>query len=293
MQPASVESYPLEIRPYERRDLSAARSLTFYNYHTHSQLDWQTVEDYLHAPPKRIWVAYRHHELVGIIATSDPLDGSVWLRLLSAKDVPAPNEILWQLWRTATDYLRAEGVTQVGVLLMRDWLLDFLLAWGFVRHEQIVTLRRYSRSAPPPVPQAEHVRIVPIERAHFETVRAIDNAAFMRPWQLSLGEIYLGVRIATHATLALYQGEPVGYQISTTYGFNGHLARLAVLPTQQGRGIGKQLLGELLAYFHHQHIWSVTVNTQESNIHSQRLYLQYGFIRNGYDLPMWLCALNP
>jgi RimJ/RimL family protein N-acetyltransferase len=37
---------------------------------------------------------------------------------------------------------------------------------------------------------------------------------------------------------------------------------------------------------------SLTVNTQASNHRSQRLYLRYGFERNGYDLGVWQAHLS-
>jgi ribosomal protein S18 acetylase RimI-like enzyme len=62
---------------------------------------------------------------------------------------------------------------------------------------------------------------------------------------------------------------------------------LAVLPDMQGKRIGAVLLDNLISKFNRRGVRSLTVNTQQSNIRSQRLYARYGFHRNGFDLPIW------
>jgi ribosomal protein S18 acetylase RimI-like enzyme len=83
----------------------------------------------------------------------------------------------------------------------------------------------------------------------------------------------------------------VGYQLSTTFRSTGHLARLAVLPSMQGQGVGSALLDDMIRRFGRHDILTVTVNTQSGNYRSQRLYHHYGFRRNGYDLPVWQADL--
>jgi len=85
----------------------------------------------------------------------------------------------------------------------------------------------------------------------------------------------------------MFENEVVGYQISTRHRAMGHLARLAVIPNRQGKRVGSMLLHDLLSKFDKRGIKSVTVNTQNSNQSSQRLYNHYGFERNGFDLAVW------
>ena len=130
------------------------------------------------------------------------------------------------------------------------------------------------------------------ETSDLDTITEIDHAAFTAPWQMSHDEIYQGMRVSAYSTLAMHNDQPVGYQITTTHGMNGHLARLAVHPSAQGSGIGGALLRDMLAWFRRRDILSITVNTQNSNVKSQRLYEVYGFQRNGYDLPVWMHTLS-
>lgn len=279
----------LDIRPYERRDRTPARDLAFYNFYVHSHLDWQTVDDYLRQAPPLVWVAERGGRTVGVMGMSDVLTGTSWLRFAAISDKDYPREVMNEMWAYVTDELRALGVHTVAVLVLRNWLEDYLREWGFTYLEDIVTLRRYGRHLPQQHSPALDIR--PVERADAETMLAIDHAAFEPLWQMSLSEVRHGIHVADSTTLAYLDGRPVGYQIATTHGMNGHLARLAVLPDTQGRGVGGALVRDMLAWFIRRGILTVTVNTQETNIRSQRLYEKYDFKRNGYDLPVWRVTL--
>ena len=49
----------------------------------------------------------------------------------------------------------------------------------------------------------------------------------------------------------------------------------------------RALLIDLLRRFERRSVRAMTVNTQSSNLRSQRLYTGFGFERTGYDLPVW------
>jgi ribosomal protein S18 acetylase RimI-like enzyme len=237
-----------------------------------------------------LWVAYRGDHLVGALGVSEAVGGACWIRLAAADDASAPDDVLRALWLQADAVLRAAGVQRVAVLMMRDWIEDTLRAFGFTYVEDIVTLRRYGRA----LPESRHrpPEIVRIDRDDAPLVQLIDRAAFDAPWQMPPDEIWNGLRISTYSTLVLLDGQPVGYQSTTTHGLNAHLARLAVLPAYQGRGLGAALLRDMLAWFRGRGVLGVTVNTQISNVQSLRLYERYHFHRNGYDLPVWWVALG-
>jgi ribosomal protein S18 acetylase RimI-like enzyme len=69
----------------------------------------------------------------------------------------------------------------------------------------------------------------------------------------------------------------IGYQISTSGPMGGHLARLAVLPAFQGKGIGSALVHEVLEKFEQVGAMRVTVNTQRDNLSSLSVYEKAGF----------------
>ncbi|MEL7234298.1 MAG: hypothetical protein AAGK74_07370, partial [Chloroflexota bacterium] len=131
------------VRPYERKDRSDVRDLSFYNFNVHVHLDWQTVDEYLLTNPPRMWVAHKHGKLVGVIGLSDTLSGISWIRLAAADDSERPRVIFGQMWERVCAELAAEDVKQVAVLVMRDFIDRFMADAGFQYVEDIVTLRRY------------------------------------------------------------------------------------------------------------------------------------------------------
>ena len=279
----------LSVRPYTRRDLTPMRNLTFYNFRVHTHLDWQTIHEYLLSEPPNLWVAYRDGHLVGTLGLSQPINRTCWVRVLAIADNEDVNAVLRALWAAVNDDFAANDINSVSVLLMRDWVRLWAQNLGFSYTEDIVTLRYYRRQ-PPPAP-ATAVQIGPVELSHVDAVHTVDDEAFSDPWRMTKQEIRLGLRTSAYCAAAWVDGAIVGYQIATTHGLNGHLARLGVREGHQGRGIGGALVHNMIAHFHDQGINALTVNTQDSNVRSQHLYERYGFVRNGYDLPVW--SLQP
>jgi ribosomal protein S18 acetylase RimI-like enzyme len=72
----------------------------------------------------------------------------------------------------------------------------------------------------------------------------------------------------------------------------GHLARLAVLPDFQCRGIGYCLLYDLLSQFYRRGARSVTVNTQNDNLASIAVYEKIGFRATGETYPIYQMPLS-
>jgi ribosomal-protein-alanine N-acetyltransferase len=80
--------------------------------------------------------------------------------------------------------------------------------------------------------------------------------------------------------------------MSTGSPFGGHLARLAVHPEFQGRGIGHALLHDLLVRFQERGAMRVTVNTQDNNHASLRLYRKAHFHLTGESYPVYEYPLD-
>jgi ribosomal-protein-alanine N-acetyltransferase len=171
--------------------------------------------------------------------------------------------------------------------MIRDWPVEYVGEMGFTFREEVVTLRRVDQNAPPNMKPAD--LIIRLARAEDLPMMAqVDQAAFSPPWQMTLSEIRQAERISANCTVAISQEQIVGYQLSTLYFDGSHLARLAVAPNMQGKGVGSALLSDALRTFARRGVFSMTVNTQSSNEVSQRLYLRYGFRHNGYNLPVWM-----
>jgi ribosomal protein S18 acetylase RimI-like enzyme len=108
-------------------------------------------------------------------------------------------------------------------------------------------------------------------------VHTLDLAAFGLLWRISLDTLTNAYQQACEAAVVEVDGEMVGYQISTAGPMGGHLARLAVLPSYQGKGIGSALVHDVLEKFERRGTVRVTVNTQRDNHSSLRMYEKAGF----------------
>jgi ribosomal-protein-alanine N-acetyltransferase len=257
----------------------------------HNHLDWHDPADWLEAGQGYIYVAWLNGEVAGLMGVSDPLNATAWLRLIALASPAPAREILPLLWNAVRSDLMKLAVRAVYVLIIDDWLREYVRFLGFSYDEEIITLRRSGTRLPEPNNQPAVV-IRPAEHEDILIQTTIDQSSFVAPWQMAEMDLRYARKIAAVHTVALLDNEIVGYQLSTQYRQSGHLARLAVAPDMQGLGIGAALLDDMIRRFLRRRVRTVTVNTQESNVRSQRLYIHHGFRRNGYDLPVYTINLT-
>lgn len=175
------------------------------------------------------------------------------------------------------------------VVTAEDWLQKPLPGLGFSHYEDIITLQRRGTGIPPT--RKTPVTIRPINAEDIPAIVNIDRSAFAPPWRLTSSEISQALRVAANCTAALHNRQIVGYQLSTYFQQDAHLARLAVHPTMQNQGIAGALLRQLLDQLHNHKIYTLTVNTQRNNRLSQKLYQRYAFVPTGHNLSVWAIRL--
>lgn len=287
----TTQSQALTLTPYQRKHRIPAHELLTSSFHVHAHLDWFDVDDWLAHSGSPVRIAARDSRISGLMGLSTPLDGASWLRVAAISDYQDAASILSALWEDLKPELRALGVRQVAALLLRDWPERYLPRLGFHNLEDIITLRRSDTRelAEPAVPGCA---IRPMRAEDLPIVTALDHAAFEPPWQMGGDELRRAEETAAWSTVAVSPaGEILGYQMTTLYFDGAHLARLAVLPAARSRGVGGLLVTAMLRHFWRRGVYGVTVNTQDSNLASQRLYAKFGFARTGYDLPVWVADL--
>jgi ribosomal protein S18 acetylase RimI-like enzyme len=162
---------------------------------------------------------------------------------------------------------------------------------GMAQAETLVSMRRNKAMSPAALAPIDGLTLHSGDLGDVAGMTAIDQAAFVPPFQMTALDMRYAYRGSTLCTVARLHGEMVGYQISTRHGLVGHLARLAVAPALHGRGIGAALVREMIAAFGRRQIESVTVNTQRSNTRSQHLYHGFGFEHTHHDVPMFRTVL--
>ncbi|MBI1281901.1 MAG: GNAT family N-acetyltransferase [Anaerolineaceae bacterium] len=283
MKAAAVSS--LTITPYQRRHLQPIRDLLFHSSFVHTHLDWLDSDQWLEAGESMTLLAWQRGRLVGVLGLSSPLNGSTWIRLAGIADYVDPEHILCLLWDEFVPRLRQMDIHTVGLLIVSEWMSRYAPAMGFQFGEEIITLARSGLEIPTALPNRPRIRVA--EMRDIPQLAALDQAAFEPPWQMSLYDLRQAYRIASSCTVAVKDERILGFQVSTFFFDGAHLARLAVHPHAQGQGVGGTLLGDLLERYARRGIRMMTVNTQESNLQSRRLYDRFGFEINGYNLPYW------
>ena len=155
---------------------------------------------------------------------------------------------------------------------------------GFALLEEIVEMTSVRPFCDAKIPD----RVVRFERER-DPIRllTIDREAFSWLWCNSRHEMsnYLkqaGVRAFT----AISNDVLAGYVSFTVHRDFAHIDRLAVLPEQQGQGIGKALMRWSLGEIRESGRENVILTTQSSNTRSQSLYRSFGFSKTqgGYSI---------
>lgn len=257
----------------------------------HLHLDWRHLDEWLLNPDLRCWVVRENNVVKSLLgATLHPTGigqtASVsWLRLALPARSHTFDPALDPLWEALRDDLGTLGIRQVAVLAVDSWVETLTRRWKFRRTNAVITLRRHNGEMPPS-PSAPY-QIRDVGDFDLDDVARVDAAAFAPLWQYCRDELRAALYQAVTFTVLQCEGQTLGYQLSTGYVSSGHLARLAVAPEMQGHGLGGMLVGEMIRFFQARNIDTVTVNTQEDNLYSQRLYRRLGFKMTGYRVPVW------
>ena len=131
----------------------------------------------------------------------------------------------------------------------------------------------------------EQRRLRPITVGDFETLMAIETAAYPHPWSRgnfadSLAAGYLLQALCTP------DGEWLGYLVAMSAADELHLLNLAVVPSREGQGHGRFLLDALCRHGRNSGATQLWLEVRQSNARALALYLRYGFhtigTRRGY-----------
>lgn len=275
----------LLVREADEEDRQKISNLLHFELRVHRHLDWRTPLEWLGSSP--FIVGEEQGRIIGALACPVDPEGVAWLQLFVAS-TGRPVADIWQpLWSKALSVLEPQHGLVLAAIPMHDWLVTLLKQDGFALANEIVVLQ-WGYDQPLERFVGPSVTIRPIQPGELEQVWRVDAGAFKVLWQNSLSSLELAYQQSSIATLAEDETGIIGYQISTTSSMGGHLARLAVLPSYQGRRIGYALVNDVLRQFVFRGIFHVTVNTQSDNLASLRLYEKVGFQRTGESYPVYI-----
>ncbi len=278
-------SNPISVRTVELQDRSRLANLIHFESNVHRHLDWRSPLDWFgHSP---YLVAERNDKIVStLVCPPDPPEVA-WVRLFAASSEITADEAWACLFPVALDLLSRQHECHIAAIPTQLWFQRLLEQNQFVHAHNIVMLT-WESGFKLPSTNRPLVSIRPMQEDDLPNVCDVDCAAFGYVWRNSLESLKIAFNQAVIATVAEDEDGIVGYQISTPTPIGGHLARLAVLPDVQHKGIGYAIVRDLLVQFGRRKAWRVTVNTQEDNIASLKLYEKAGFSRSGEEYPVYL-----
>jgi len=255
-------------------DRSRLANLIHFGSHIHQHLDWKPPLDWIGSSPYLL--LEKNNELLAALACPPDLPKLTWIRLFAASSMVHIDQAWRMLWGAAVQEFVGLGEIHIAALSLQSWFNDILEACEFEHSDNVVVLM-WEKTATLPSPQVTDINLRPMMPEDLVEVMKIDHEAFNSVWKNSLESLELAYQQSTLASVAEIGEKMVGYQYSTSSAMGGHLARLAVRPKVQGKGIGYSLLHQVLSYFKEQGVRHVTVNTQQNNYASLALYAKAGF----------------
>ncbi|MBU1660109.1 MAG: GNAT family N-acetyltransferase [Chloroflexi bacterium] len=267
-------------READRRQLA---TLIDFGTYVHQHLDWRTPLDWVGHQP--YLVAERDCCLVAAMACPPDLPDMAWIRLFATSPDVSVRYAWESLWAAARDQLAGTNIC-VAAMPHQSWFRKLLEATAFVYLCDVVMLE-WVANGQPPAHCHSTCSIRPMEIYDLPAVQAVDAESFSPIWQNSAALLKIAVERAAIATVAEDESGIIGYQISTASAACGHLARLAVHPRLQSRGVGYALVQDLLAQFRRWGALKVTVNTQTDNQASLSLYKEADFQRTDRIYPVY------
>jgi ribosomal protein S18 acetylase RimI-like enzyme len=281
----------LQVRPAVPQDQHQIANLMFFESHVHRHLDWRAPLEWLGSP--FYWVVEDKDSVLAVFACPQDPDGVAWVRLFAHARQISLEDAWTVLWNTAQRDIGKRGGATVALIAMHKWLTDLLARYGFFHAQNIVMLEWKKNTHLPEQVQVEGVTLRKMQPRDLPAVAELDSAAFMPLWQNPLNALEKALPQATSATVLEDARGLVGYQISTANPFGAHLARLAVRPDAQRRGLGTLIVTDLINRLNHKNIARLTVNTQSDNLASLALYEKMGFHVTGEKFPVYCFSVSP
>lgn len=276
----------VQVRRVVEQDYDRLANLTYYGANIHRHLDWHSPLEWVGAP--NYWLLEEGGVATAALACPDDPPQIAWIRFFGHHPSVSAPQAWSSLWETACREMQQAGQrTQVTAIVVKQWFQSLLVSSGFELRQHIVMLELHQENdgffpAPP------HIRIRPMRDADLPVVVQVDLAAFGQFWHNTKHTLQKARLQCASATVAEDDSGVIGYQLSMKNPLGAHLARLAVKPEAQGRGIGKALVSQLIDSLGVGQWSRLSVNTQADNTASLSLYKKIGFVLTGEHFPVFV-----
>ncbi len=243
---------------------------------SHRHLDWTPLFDWIHENPFLIYK--QDNNIDGILACPPDPDQVAWIKCFACSSKNDSQVIFSSLLCEAKNDL-SHRVNHLYALGLNDWFKQLLEANQFDIYQEVVVLS-YNSKTFNTMPMCK-ATIRPMELHDIDEVARVDYLSFEPIWSISHKGLQAAFFQSEHASVAEFEDKIVGYELSTANQYSAHLARVAVLPQFQHEQIGYHLVDEMIRSFHQRGIHEITVNTQNTNHVSLKLYQKIGFNPTG------------
>lgn len=257
----------------------------------HEQVGWIPTGDWIGRSPSMALVSPEGQPLGFLCISCDQL-GVAWIQAFASATRPSPGAIWERLWAAAHSQLKSIAVERVWAMADQPWFLTLLQGSGFVPASRVVSLLADRPAPREPEAHLAGLRLRPLRPADLPAVSELDHRAFQDPWRMDAEALAVTLRNAALARTADVGSTIVGYELCTETYQGWHLARLAVDPQYQHRGIGRALVVDVLEAKQHRGARALTVNTQAENTFSLRLYRSLAFASSGEAIPVYSAAVT-
>lgn len=272
------------------QDIHTLANLIHFDSFVHRHLDYRPPLDWVGDFPFNV---YREKNRIQAALACPPDPPHIaWIRLFAVAYHIQIAKAWDLLWRTTYEQIQEKSeVRFIAAIPFQNWFAQLLERQKFEIAQQILMLS-WENDSQSNIPGTNKIHIRAMALDDMDAVTNIDNKAFTPLWQISGEYLQIAYHQSNIATVAEIDGNICGFQISTATSGGGHLARLAVIPSRQGQGIGSALLHDLIHQFKRRGATTITVNTQEDNHASLSLYKKAGFDSTGEKYPVYVFNLK-
>lgn len=262
--------------------------------------DWLPVsvmvqEAHLVSPMVWAWEAHLGHPGFVVAEVEGRIEGALfaaadaspaaWVRLAAVSDELDVDRWLDASLPPVVGHLRQEHIRQLAWMVGDEGLAPAVKRRGFHQLTDVMTFQKVDRALPEPGQPPGALR--PASGSDFEALATIDHRAFAPYWWRGPPRLRRQAERASRFVVFERRGDVLGYAEMHLHPPTAHLNRMAVDPSYQGEGIGSSLLRELLVSVWEEGVESVSLNTQQGNWRSRRLYERFGFEATGETVTVW------
>ena len=252
-------------------------------------LDWHSSQSRLNE--ESTFCLMDDDEIQALLSVAPENRNFAWLRFFFTQRDGKHNANFEQLFEHAKNWLKNKQTPKLYALATSEWFENLLIKHGFELNNQIVSLNSQELTVKA-LALPENLQLRPMRLDDINELANLDELCFRPPWQLNQSSLEKSYSGGAHSSLVSQGTRLVGYQITDNIFDHLHLARIAVHPDLQGKGIARHLMAEMIDYFKDYNIQSFSVNTQADNLASLRLYHSFGFKEEGRPTPVYLFDLN-